>query len=94
MSEIRTVFFGLLDAVNGAESYFEHSIAEAKLSGFKLACRIAEIDFGVMHADWHTGARYGFPDLADGCPPVCNGVRLDWTPHGYPSHGEVVDGAK
>ena len=85
MTHLNAEHFKLIDAVNDATSAHERQITEAVLRGWRQGVADAGRYLSYSDADWHTGARYGHPDLDDDCPPICGGVRLDWSVDGYPA---------
>jgi hypothetical protein len=79
-----------VDEVNDAHTEAAHRAAWDRLHAIRDTAKAAGRPVSLTSADWHTGARYGFPDLDEGCPPVCCGVRLDWSVDGYPTHAAIV----
>lgn len=72
---MREKHFALIDACNDATTREDYHTACWILSAWRHGMRDAGHPIGMMDADWHTGARIGFPDLGEGCPDMCCGVR-------------------
>ena len=63
----------LVEAVNNSKTELEHTIAQARLDGFRIGLRAAGKEPDLAGFDWHY--------ISQGVDrPTCCGVWLDWEP--------------